>query len=93
LSIAIIAAVTTGGEWPCNEGQAPLGSAILLSAEDGAADTIIPRLIAAGADLKRVHVVSAVREVNGNRRTLNLENDIGLLETIAFPARPANSFS
>ena len=46
----IIAAVTTGGEWPCGEGQAPLGNVIILSAEDGAADTIIPRLLAAGAD-------------------------------------------
>src|SRR5690242_15883146 len=43
LSIAVIAAVTTGGEWPCGEGQAPLGSAIILSAEDGAADIIVPR--------------------------------------------------
>ena len=80
LSIAIIAAVTTGGEWPCGEGQAPLGSAIMLSAEDGAADTIVPRLLAAGADLNRVHVVSSVRDANGSRRTLNLQNDLDLLE-------------
>ena len=51
LSIAMIAIVTTGGEWPCAEGQAPLGSVIILSAEDGAADTIVPRLMAASADL------------------------------------------
>src|SRR6516225_9389976 len=60
LSVAMVAAVTTGGPWPCGEGQAPLGSAIVLSAEDGAADTIVPRLLAAGADLTRVHLVSAV---------------------------------
>ena len=68
LSIAMIAIVTTGGEWPCAEGQAPLGSVIILSAEDGAADTIVPRLMAAGADLERVHVVSAVRHTDGSRR-------------------------
>lgn len=37
LSIAMIAIVTTGGEWPCAEGWAPIGSVIILSAEDGAA--------------------------------------------------------
>jgi putative DNA primase/helicase len=80
LSIAIIAAVTTGGEWPCGEGHAPLGNVIILSAEDGAADTIIPRLMAAGADLTRVHVVSTVRDTDGKRRTLNLQHDLDLLE-------------
>src|SRR5215831_11909917 len=61
LSIALAAAVTTGGEWPCREGRAPQGSAVILSAEDGAADTVIPRLMAAGADRERVEIVSAVR--------------------------------
>ena len=60
LSIAIAAAISTGGEWPCGEGRAPLGSVIVLSAEDGAADTIVPRLTAAGANLDRIHIVSAV---------------------------------
>jgi hypothetical protein len=44
--ISIIAAITTGGKWPCEEGHAPLGNVIILSAEDGAADTIVPRLLA-----------------------------------------------
>ena len=80
LSIAIIAVVTTGGEWPCSEGRAPLGNAIILSAEDGAGDTIVPRLLAAGADPSRVHVVSTVCDADGSRRTLNLQNDLALLE-------------
>ena len=80
LTIAVVAAVTTGGEWPCGEGRAPLGNVIILSAEDGAADTIIPRLLAAGADLSRVHVVSAVRNPDGSRRALNLQHDLDLLE-------------
>jgi hypothetical protein len=37
-------------------------------------------LIAAGADLNRVHVVSAVRDADRSRRTLNLQNDLDLLE-------------
>jgi hypothetical protein len=62
VSIAMAAAVTTGGEWPCSEGRAPQGHVVILSAEDGAADTVVPRLMAAGADLHRVQIVSAVRD-------------------------------
>jgi len=81
LSIAIIATVTTGGEWPCGQGHSPAGNVLILSAEDGAADTIVPRLMAAGADLKRVHIVSAVRSIDGKgQRTFNLQTDIELLE-------------
>src|SRR5829696_653706 len=67
---ATAAAITTGGDWPCGEGRAPLGNVIILSAEDGVADTIVPRLIAAGADLERVFLVTAVRTIDGNGRTL-----------------------
>jgi tetratricopeptide (TPR) repeat protein len=48
LSIAMAASVTTGGEWPCREGRAPQGGVVILSAEDGAADTVVPRLNAVG---------------------------------------------
>ncbi len=80
LTLAIVAVVTTAGEWPCGEGRAPLGNVIILSAEDGPSDTIIPRLLAAGADRRRVHIVSAVRNSGGSRRALNLQHDLDLLE-------------
>ena len=81
VSIAMAAAVTTGGPWPCDEGSAPLGSVLFLCAEDGAADTIVPRLLAAGTDLYRVHIVSAVHADDGKtRRAFNLQADLNLLE-------------
>jgi hypothetical protein len=43
----------------------------------GFADTIVPRLLAAGADLKRVHIVTAVRAANGTR-TFNLQADLDM---------------
>jgi hypothetical protein len=81
VSIAMAAAVTTGGEWPCGEGRAPQGHVVILSAEDGAADTVVPRLMAAGADRHRVHLVSAVRDDDGkSRRVFDLSADLMLLE-------------
>lgn len=61
VTLAITAAVSRGEAWPCREGAAPAGDVVLISAEDDPADTIRPRLEAAGADLTRVHVVQAVR--------------------------------
>ena len=76
----IVACITTGREWPCNEGRPPhKGRVLMLSAEDDAADTIVPRLIAADADLDAVEIVDAVRDKNG-QRSLNLAADIAELE-------------
>jgi AAA domain-containing protein len=78
VSIAMAAAVTTGGEWPCGEGRAPQGDVVILSAEDGATDTVVPRLMAAGADCERVHLVTAVQDQR--RRAFDLGADLALLE-------------
>jgi hypothetical protein len=75
----ITATITMGGLWPCGEGRAPQGSVIILSAEDGPADTIVPRLHAAGADCGRVQIINAVRE-GEDRRGFNLQRDLLLLE-------------
>jgi RecA-family ATPase len=81
LSIYIAATISRSGEWPCGEGRAPVGNVIIFNAEDGADDTVVPRLIAAGADLERVHIVSAVLQDGGKgRRTFNLQADLELLE-------------
>jgi hypothetical protein len=79
LTFADIAArITRGAAWPCGEGQAPLGNVIILSAEDDISDTIVPRLIAAGADLKRVTILKMVRE-GTSERMFSLVSDLGAL--------------
>jgi putative DNA primase/helicase len=78
--LSIAAAFTTGGILPCNEGRAPLGNVIVLAAEDGIADTIVPRLLAAGADLERVGILVATRNENSATQSFNLQADLDLLE-------------
>jgi putative DNA primase/helicase len=54
---------------------------IILSAEDDAADTLVPRLMAHGADLTRCHIVEAVRE-RGAPRQFSLLRDLERLEAL-----------
>ena len=80
--IDIVARITNPaiGRWPCNEGLAPHGSVVILTSEDAIADTVHPRLAAAGADTTRVHVVKGLRKRDGKRRGFNLNVDIPLLD-------------
>ena len=81
INVNIAATISKGGEWPNHEGKAPTGSVLILSAEDGVEDTLVPRLIAAGADRSKIHIIEAVRgEDEKGRRTFNLQTDLQLLE-------------
>jgi putative DNA primase/helicase len=74
------AVISVGGEWPAGEGTAPKGSVILLSAEDGVADTIVPRFLAAGGDPDKLEIIKAVEVEEGGERTFNLKADLAALE-------------
>src|SRR5262249_48078886 len=60
LTLDLAARVTTGALMP-DGSPGTLGGVVLLSAEDDASDTIVPRLQAADADLGRIHLLEAVR--------------------------------
>jgi DNA polymerase len=74
----IAARVTTGGPWPMGEGRSPIGNVVILQAEDGLSDTVVPRLAAAGADLSRIHLLGMVGAL-GEKRMLSLQTDLALL--------------
>jgi putative DNA primase/helicase len=56
IAIALAATITTGGRFP-DGSRCPVGSVLIWSGEDSPADTLVPRLMAAGADLSKVHFV------------------------------------
>jgi putative DNA primase/helicase len=81
----IAAIVTSGGMWAVEHQKCEIGSVVFLNGEDDPADTIRPRLSAAGADLKRVVTVDGVKagySANGNsvHRPFTLEEDLQTLD-------------
>jgi hypothetical protein len=86
------AIVSPGGQGPVDRTRCERGSVIILSAEDDVADTIRPRLEAAGADLSRIRTIDAVPDgfnAAGTQlhRAFNLSADLdrlaGLLASLS----------
>lgn len=86
------ARISTGKNWP-NGARAPIGDVVVLATEDAIDDTWVPRLMAAGADLSRLHFLKMAIGDDGKRRTFNLQNDlVALAEKICHCCVP-NSLS
>lgn len=56
IALAMAATVTIGGHWPDGSRCAP-GNVLIWSGEDDPEDTLLPRLLAAGADDERCHFI------------------------------------
>lgn len=91
LTATLAAHVSKGYPWPIDGSTPPIGDVVLLSAEDDPADTIRPRLDAAGADCSRIHILQAVQETDTGgvetKRTFSLKSDIKVLEEL-LPTLP-----
>ncbi len=74
LALAIAATLSRGSEWPDGT-SSPLGDVVIWSGEDDPADTLVPRLIACGADLSRIHIVHGVLE-GDERRSFDPARDV-----------------
>jgi hypothetical protein len=88
LALDLAARVTRGAAWPDDPSgtPAPAGSVLLVVAEDRRAETVAARLRAAGADMSKVHELTATRNANGGGRRFTL-SDLGRLER-AVQAHP-----
>lgn len=86
ITAQIAAVVSTGGKWPDGT-TAPQGSVVFVCCEDDAADTIVPRLDAAGADRSRIHLLDWVLLPGENREPqqclFDLGRDIDALRALA----------
>jgi DNA polymerase bacteriophage-type len=79
IQCAYVACVTTGGRWPDGSNGIAALNVIMMTAEDCLDQILVPRLIAAKADLGRVHILRKIRKDNKDRMFL-LAEDIELLE-------------
>lgn len=77
IGIALAAAVSAGGQLP-DGSSCPQGNVVIWSGEDDPADTLIPRLIAAGADTSRCHFVGAVND-RQKKRAFDPAKDFAML--------------
>jgi putative DNA primase/helicase len=79
VALYVASTITRGAKWIGSVDQARRGRVLMLSAEDGLADTVRPRFDAAGGDPSMVSVIRAIRSgpVHG---TFNLAADLMLLE-------------
>lgn len=59
LAFALASSISTAGRWPDGT-PADLGEVAIWSGEDDQSDTIIPRLLACGANLKNIKIISGM---------------------------------
>jgi|GEM_PF-991891 len=86
ITINIAAMVSAGGILPNNE-TCQQGKVIILSAEDDAEDTIVPRLKAVNAELSNIIILDAIKvdfDAYGNnlQRNFNFEKDLYRLDEL-----------
>ncbi|MFZ4874998.1 AAA family ATPase [Janthinobacterium sp. Mn2066] len=75
LALGLAAVLTAGGTWPDGSACKRKGNVLVWSSEDVADDTLVPRLIASGADLSRCHFIEGITE-NGESVPFDPAQDI-----------------
>lgn len=75
LLLDLAARVTTGEPMPGETKRREPKDVVVMSAEDDEADTLVPRLMAAGAVLSRVHFVTMTRGEDGELLPFDLARD------------------
>jgi putative DNA primase/helicase len=88
LAMQFAAVVSAGGVWPDGT-RCDAGDVVVWSAEDSPADTLAPRLLAAGSDLSRVCFVEAVRGADGDHRPFDPAIDMPRLKAALARTKPA----
>jgi len=87
LTLAIAAPITRGLPIFGDEEKSDPATVLILSAEDGIADTIRPRLEGMGADLSKVIALTAMVDETGTERAVTLA-DLDILEEAITANKP-----
>lgn len=86
LALTLAARVSTGTPFPdeSTDTRREPRDVVLLSAEDSAGDTLKPRLLEAGADLSRIHLLQGIISDQDDKRPdmLHLPEDVDVLEDV-----------
>jgi putative DNA primase/helicase len=75
IAMSLAATVARGGQWPDGSRCPKPGRVVIWSGEDDPSDTLVPRLVAAGAVLSGVSFVDKVWD-NGKNRSFDPATDI-----------------
>jgi energy-coupling factor transporter ATP-binding protein EcfA2 len=78
VALAFAAALTAGKDWPDGI-PAPRGNVLIWSGEDDFSDTLLPRLLAMGADRSRIYFVGKVSTADGHQRPFDPSIDMDSL--------------
>ena len=81
LALAMTATVTAGGRWPDGT-HCPPANVLIWSGEDDPSDTLLPRLMAMGADVTRVFFIIGTRHA-GEDKSFDPARDLVQLSTQA----------
>ncbi|MBT9505507.1 AAA family ATPase [Rhodoferax sp.] len=81
IAIAFAATITSGGRWP-DGSRCERGNVLVWSGEDDPADTLLPRLMAAGGDRSRVYFVESTR-IAGELLSFDPARDMKALQAAA----------
>lgn len=88
IALAIAATLSSRGRWPDGTDCRTTADVVMWSGEDDAADTLVPRLLAMGADVERVHLITGTVDDNGRRRGFDPSVDIPVLERALLRVNP-----
>jgi putative DNA primase/helicase len=80
VQINLVACVTAELAWPDGTAAMKPANVIMLTAEDVLDQEVVPRLIAAKADLKRVHILKCIKTDEKTGRQFLLGEDLDALE-------------
>lgn len=86
--LAVAATLTGMGRWPDGGICQTPADVVIWSGEDDAADTLIPRLMAMGANLDRVHLITGAIDDEGRKRGFDPAVDMIELQTAMALKKP-----